>query len=415
MFNIFSSISEKSTLEKMSEIENHHKRSWWTKHSENRLAELEITILSVVKSKFKTWFVPIGSSVGQDDKIWTITLNEESKNTPLVMLHGFAAAIGFWCKNFDEIAKDRPVYAIDLLGFGRSSRPTFAKDCESAEQQWVDALEEWRKQVKLEKFILLGHSFGGYLATSYTMQHPDRVKHLILADPWGFAEKPPNYKPPTFFRIMGVILFPFTYFNPLAAIRAVGPLGPALVRKMRGDIARRYSDSFENTDVITEYIYQCNSQYPSGETAFHSFVKGFGWSKNPMVHRFDMIHESTPITLLYGEHSWIDPSSGFILREQREDFSYVNIDVIQDAGHHLYSDQPEIFNKCVKETCRIADNNEDTKEKVRPVNFLKEQFNESRWKDFIDPSYPQKITKEEIDDIGESENDGEERRDITAH
>lgn len=73
-------------------------------------------IFSVVKTTYKTWFVPIGSTVGTEDKIWTILLNEESKNTPLVLLHGFAAALGFWCLNFDSLAKERPVYAIDLLG-----------------------------------------------------------------------------------------------------------------------------------------------------------------------------------------------------------------------------------------------------------------------------------------------------------
>lgn len=60
--------------------------------------------------------MPIGNTVGTNDQIWTIALNKEGDNTPLVMLHGFAAGLGFWCKNFDGIAQDRPVYAIDLLG-----------------------------------------------------------------------------------------------------------------------------------------------------------------------------------------------------------------------------------------------------------------------------------------------------------
>lgn len=50
----------------------------------------------------------------------------------------------------------------------------FSKNPEIAEQQWVATIEEWRKKVKLEKFILLGHSFGGYLATSYAISYPER-------------------------------------------------------------------------------------------------------------------------------------------------------------------------------------------------------------------------------------------------
>lgn len=69
-----------------------------------------------MKTAYRTWFVPVKGSFGNDNKIWTILLNEESKNTPLVLLHGFAAGLCFWCLNFDTVAKDRPVYAIDLLG-----------------------------------------------------------------------------------------------------------------------------------------------------------------------------------------------------------------------------------------------------------------------------------------------------------
>ncbi|XP_050305853.1 (Lyso)-N-acylphosphatidylethanolamine lipase-like [Anthonomus grandis grandis] len=384
-------------------------RGWWTKFSESRLVQLEQHILSVVRSKFRTWFVPIGPTVGQDDKIWTILLNEDAKKTPLVMLHGFAAALGFWCKNFDEIAQDRPVYAIDLLGFGRSSRPNFAKNHETSEQQWVNALEEWRKEVKLDKFILLGHSFGGYLATSYAINHPDRVKHLILADPWGFGEKPNDLKPKMWIRVLLVVLYPLTCLNPLATVRAAGPFGPALIKKLRGDIAARYEDSFEDTNVITDYIYQCNSQHPSGESAFHSYLNGFAWSKSPLINRSDKIDKNLPITVLYGEHSWVDKKPGSLLQEMRQSTSYVNVDIIPSSGHHLYSDQPEIFNKYVVETCRIADENRDTKEMMsETVKLLKEKFDHDKIKGLIHEKNAQKSYAErnafKVSDDKEEEN-----------
>lgn len=54
--------------------------------------------------------------VGQSDKIWTISLNDESSKIPLVMLHGMGAGLALWCPNLDSFAATRPVYAIDLLG-----------------------------------------------------------------------------------------------------------------------------------------------------------------------------------------------------------------------------------------------------------------------------------------------------------
>lgn len=61
-----------------------------------------------------------------------------------------------------------------FLGFGRSSRPKFASEAEKVEAQWVESVEQWRREVKIDEFILLGHSLGGYIATAYALKYPDR-------------------------------------------------------------------------------------------------------------------------------------------------------------------------------------------------------------------------------------------------
>ena len=157
-------------------------------------------------------------------KIWTLKFNPNATKVPLVMVHGFGGGVGLWAMNIDALAKDRTVYAIDLLGFGRSSRPQLSGDPEEAEEQFVKSIEQWRHQIGLEKFILLGHSFGGFLASSYTLKHPSRVQHLILVDSWGFSEKPPDfqYNIPTWVKVVATLIRPF---NPLAGLRAAGPWG----------------------------------------------------------------------------------------------------------------------------------------------------------------------------------------------
>lgn len=80
--------------------------------------------------------------------------------------------------------------------------------------------------MQLENFVLLGHSMGGFLAASYSMQYPERVKHLILADPWGFPEKPPDVNARTQIPLwVKAIAFVVQPLNPLWAVRVAGPFG----------------------------------------------------------------------------------------------------------------------------------------------------------------------------------------------
>jgi pimeloyl-ACP methyl ester carboxylesterase len=44
----------------------------------------------------------------------------------------------------------------------------------------VDSIEEWRKQMGLERFHLLGHSLGGFLVGCYALRYPHCVDHLVL-------------------------------------------------------------------------------------------------------------------------------------------------------------------------------------------------------------------------------------------
>lgn len=124
---------------------------------------------------------------------------DEVTDQNLVMLHGYGAGLGFFYKNFEGLSRVKgwKVYALDLLGMGRSSRPTFrlhAKDRQGsiteAENWFIDALEEWRVQRKIDRFTLLGHSLGGYMAVAYALKYPGHLNKLILASPVGIPEDP---------------------------------------------------------------------------------------------------------------------------------------------------------------------------------------------------------------------------------
>jgi len=327
------------------------------------LKTTESKILACIQSDLWARFVTLPNQ----HRIWTLTLTnkilrrpvEQAPKTPLVMVHGFGGGVGLWIRNLDALSRSRSVYAFDLLGFGRSSRPSFPSDAEKAEEQFVNSIEQWRQSLGLEKMILLGHSLGGYLATSYAIQYPTRVSHLILVDPWGFPERPQTQQgqsqgsevvkrpsPPRWVKAIATVV---SFFNPLAVIRAAGPWGPGLVNRFRPDFKRKFEDLFDD-DTMTQYIYHCNAQTPSGEVGFRAMSESLGWAKRPMLQRVHLLPDSMPLTMLYGAQSWVDSSSGYKVLQIRSQV-HTKVLLINEASHHVYADQPEEFNKVVENIC----------------------------------------------------------------
>ncbi|OAL21981.1 hypothetical protein AYO22_07578 [Fonsecaea multimorphosa] len=117
----------------------------------------------------------------------------------LVILHGYGAGLGFFYKNFEPLSRAPgwQLYALDMLGMGRSSRPPFRLKSKTREAQiteaedwFIDSLEEWRVKKKIDKMTLMGHSMGGYMAVCYALKYPGRLNKLILASPVGIPEDP---------------------------------------------------------------------------------------------------------------------------------------------------------------------------------------------------------------------------------
>lgn len=123
----------------------------------------------------------------------------EKTEQNLVILHGYGAGLGFFYKNFEALSRANGwhLYALDMLGMGRSTRPPFKMRSKQrqeaiteAEDWFIDALEEWRVKRKIDRFTLLGHSLGGYMAVAYALKYPGRLNKLILASPVGIPEDP---------------------------------------------------------------------------------------------------------------------------------------------------------------------------------------------------------------------------------
>jgi pimeloyl-ACP methyl ester carboxylesterase len=121
----------------------------------------------------------------------TIQLNNQKVNyvqqgngAPVILTHGLAASLHDWDDLLPMLAGSGYAgYALDLFGHGESHQP--ANHLEYTFDAVFDHYSAWIDSHQLaEPMILIGHSLGGGLALQYALRHPERVRALVLINPF---------------------------------------------------------------------------------------------------------------------------------------------------------------------------------------------------------------------------------------
>jgi pimeloyl-ACP methyl ester carboxylesterase len=113
---------------------------------------------------------------------------EMGDGPPVVLLHGFASALETWHGVMQELAKKHRVLALDLKGFGWSSRPE-GDYSPRAEAELVLALMDQRN---IRQAAVVAHSWGSSVALAMAAAAPERVTRLALYDAWVYEEQLPT-------------------------------------------------------------------------------------------------------------------------------------------------------------------------------------------------------------------------------
>jgi len=119
----------------------------------------------------------------------------------VVLVHGFAASLHAWEPWVARLGTEYRIISLDLPGHGLTRAP---QGYVASADTNVAVVDELTRRLGAERFVLGGNSMGGGVAWNYALQHPDRLRGLMLVDSAGWPNpREQGEGPPAIFRLLG--------------------------------------------------------------------------------------------------------------------------------------------------------------------------------------------------------------------
>ena len=188
-----------------------------------------------------------------------------SSGAPLVFIHGVGAGASsfMWRKNFDDLSNDFPVFAIDLLGFGLSDKPSTAA---YSADLYVELITDFIREVAGYPVNVVASSLGAAYAIRVADEHPDLINAMILNGPTGSdnLNRRPGMAGAAFYGLLQSPVLGTSFYNVMASERSIR------------DFAREhlFYDHRRVTDRLVANLYATSHQ-PGAQHAIAAFLSGY--------------------------------------------------------------------------------------------------------------------------------------------
>ena len=275
---------------------------------------------------------------------WQIEETSNESGIAIVLIHGFGACKEHWRFNQKTISSIAPCYALDLIGFGDSSKPNSQISYEKKTYQnfnycfdnWSQLVYDFCNEIVKKPVLLIGNSIGGVIALNTSKKLPQKALGVILID---CAQRTMDDK-----RLAEQSLL----------MRFLRPVIKTFVRQ------RLLSSNIFNIAAKTKFITKIlKVAYPSGNNVDEELIdtlfkptqsKGAPEAFRGFINLFDdylapnLLKEmNTSVHLIWGEKDPWEP-----VKEAQKWFKTFecikSLDVISDAGHCPHDEMPEKVN-----------------------------------------------------------------------
>jgi pimeloyl-ACP methyl ester carboxylesterase len=241
------------------------------------------------------------------------------KGSPILILHGYFGMGDNWKSQANQLAKNFEVHLLDQRNHGRS----FHSDDFDYELM-VEDLENYFEFHELEEAVVLGHSMGGKTAMLFAVEHPEKVKSLLVAD-----IAPKNYPP--------------HHDQILEALNAVD----FSQIRMRTEVDRVLKNYIEE-EGVRQFLLKNVYRKSKNELSFRFNLQSLTENNSEIGAPLPAFTQyEGPTLFLKGANSgYISSEDSFLIDAH---FPASKIVTIPNAGHWLHAENPADFLKEVLE------------------------------------------------------------------
>ncbi len=252
---------------------------------------------------------------------------------PLVLVHGGgpgASGEYGWRRNIPALAEHFQVYALDRIGFGLTDKPLISY----SDQVLADHLAGFIDALCLERVHMMGNSMGAYGVARYAVDHPERVRKMVLVASGSIATA------------MGL------EHKPTDAQRA---MRRAAEEPTRENMRAMLEGLVQNRDAITDDLIEGRikvATLPGAKEAQRSMqnyrarLKDDPNLRQQYSLRYRLSELTIPMIMIWGKQDRFAPIElGHRLREMLPNLTAFH--VFEDSGHQVQNDELGRFNQTV--------------------------------------------------------------------
>ena len=242
------------------------------------------------------------------------------------MLHGLGSCVETWKYTIGALAQEHQVYAVDMVGAGRSEKPSITYSL-ADQAQFIKAFMD---VLNIRSTSLVGNSMGGGVALKFALLFPQQVEKLVLANAFGLGKE-------------------ISLTLRLASLPFVSQIRPS-----RSSTAVILKQSVYNPRLITddwvELFYQI-SQLPDAQRALHMQIRtniNF-WGVRSEVYRAIVEQLTTinaPTLIVWGQQDRVLPVTH---AQVAAHIPNARLHILDSCRHWPQFERPEEFNALARE------------------------------------------------------------------